>query len=169
MSSKPGRPVGRPRSRSLIVGHPGAFAAKGWAIFPSSPRSPLLHNGAGGRWPIDPDAPWKSHGRPRSTASTQPSTAFPPSLENRRNGCRFSTAPTGRRRSVAWCALGLFSSTDPSAWLGHPTKPRPHSTLFQPSGCPMNGVHLTDHQEHDPRRQRRALHGPPSMSAQHRG
>jgi hypothetical protein len=63
------------------------------------------------RWPIDADAPRKSCGRPRRTARTEPSTAFPPSLETRRNGRRLSTAPTGRRRSVASCSLGLFRSS----------------------------------------------------------
>ena len=46
MTSTPGRPLGRRESRSSIVGHPGASPEKGEPVFPSSPRSPLLHNGA---------------------------------------------------------------------------------------------------------------------------
>jgi len=46
VTSKPGRPLGRRGSRSSIVGHPGASPEKGETCFPSSPRSPLLHNGA---------------------------------------------------------------------------------------------------------------------------
>ena len=143
MSSKLGRPSGRPNSRSANVGHPGASPEKGEPVFSSSPRAPLLHNGVWVRWPIDADAPWKSHGRLRGTARTNPSTAFPPSFEKRPNGCRFSTAPTGRRRSVAGRSLGLSLHCEPSAWLGDSTKARLHSTLFQPSGCPIDGVHLT--------------------------
>jgi hypothetical protein len=143
VSSKLGRPSGRPNSRSSIVGHPGASPEKGEPVFSSSPRTPLLHNGVWGRWPIDADAPRKSHGRLRGTARTNPSTAFPPSFEKRRNGCRFSTAPTGRRRSVEERSLGLSLHSEPSAWLGDSTKARLHSTLFQPSGCPIDGVHLT--------------------------
>jgi hypothetical protein len=105
--STQGRPSGRPRSRSSIVEHPGASQERCGAAFPSSPRSPLLHNGVRVRWPIDADAPWKSHGRPRRTARTQPPTAFPPSLENRRTAAGFPQAPTGRRRSVASRSLGL--------------------------------------------------------------
>lgn len=143
MSSKLGRPAGRPSSRSAFVGHPGALPEKREPVSSSSPRAPLLHNGIWERWPIDADAPWKSHGRLRGTARTEPSTAFPPSFEKRRNGCRFSTASTGRRRSVEERSLGLSLHSEPSAWLGDSTKARLHSTLFQPSGCPIDGVHLT--------------------------
>jgi hypothetical protein len=136
VSSKLGRPSGRPNSRSASVGHPGASPEKGEPVFSSSPRAPLLHNGVWVRWPIDADAPWKSHGRLRGTARTNPSTALPPSFEKRRNACRFSTAPTGRRRSVEGRSLGLSLHSEPSAWLGDSTKARLHSTLFQPSGCP---------------------------------
>jgi len=142
VSSKLGRPSGRPNPRSASVGHPGASSEKGEPVFSSSPRTPLLHNGVWVRWPIDADAPWKSHGRLRGTARTNPSTAFPPSFEKRLNGCRFSTAPTGRRRSVEERSLGLSLHSEPSAWLGDSTKARLHSTLFQPSGCPIDGVHL---------------------------
>jgi hypothetical protein len=143
VSSKLGRPAGRPSSRSAFVGDPGALPEQREGVFSSSPRAPLLHNGVWERWPIDADAPWKSHGRLRGTARTEPSTAFPPSFEKRRNGCRFSTAPTGRRRSVEGRSLGLSLHYEPSAWLGDSTKARLHSTLFQPSGCPIDGVHLT--------------------------
>jgi hypothetical protein len=142
VSSKLGRPSGRPSWRSSIVGHPGASSEKGEPIFSSSPRTPLLRNAPRVRWPIDADAPWKSPGRLRGTARTNPSTAFPPSFEKRLNGCRFPTAPTGRRRSVAERSLGLSLHNDPSAWLGDSTNPRLHSTLFQPSGCPTDRVHL---------------------------
>ena len=75
--------------------------------FSSSPRSPLLHNGARERWPIDADAPWKSHGRLRRTARTEPSTAFSTELGKPANGCRFSTSvnrPAALRRGAS---LGL--------------------------------------------------------------
>ena len=114
MSLKQGRPSGRPSSRSSIVGHPGASPEKGEPVFSSSPRTPLLHNGIWERWPIDADAPWKSHGRLRGTARTNPSTAFPPSFENRRNGCRFSTAPTGRGASSPGVrSVSLFTTNGP--------------------------------------------------------
>ena len=85
---------------------PGAswyLASERRTRIPLLPQLPPPPNGARERWPIDAGAPRKSHGRLRRTARTNPSTAFPPSLENRRNGRRFSTAPTDRRRSVACC------------------------------------------------------------------
>ena len=101
MTSKLGRPSGRPRSRSSIVGHPGASPQRGGPVFSPPPGPPSSTNGARVRWPIDADAPWKSHGRLRGTARTEPSTAFSTELGKPANGCRFPTASTGRRRSVA--------------------------------------------------------------------
>jgi hypothetical protein len=148
VTSKFGRPSGRPRPRSSIVGHPGAFPEKGepskaaqgnprdletgttvgssevarvdrgasWCVsgeddpvFSSSPRAPLLHNAAQEQWPIDADAPWKSYGRLRGTARTEPSTAFSTELGKPANGCRFSTSvnrPAALRR-VASARLSL--------------------------------------------------------------
>ena len=107
MTSKPGRPLGRPRSRASLVGHPGTSAGEGWACFPPPPGPPSSTNGALVRWPIDADAPWKSHGRLRRTARTELSTAFSTELGKPANGCRFSTASTGRRRSFAGRSLVL--------------------------------------------------------------
>jgi len=154
VSSKIGRPLGRPRSRSSILGHPGASPEKGepvfstspaprsgskvaegkardletrtilgssavaivdpgasWCVagegrspFSSSPRSPLLHNAAQERWPIDADAPWKSYGRLRGTARTEPPTALSTEFGKPANGCRFSTSvnrPAALRREVS--------------------------------------------------------------------
>jgi len=67
----------------------------------SSPRPPSSTNGARGRWPIDADAPWKSHGRLRRTARTEPSTALSTELGKPANGCRFPTSvnrPAALRR-----------------------------------------------------------------------
>ena len=91
MTSKHGRPSGRPRSFASFLRDPGASPERGETVFPSSPRSPLLH-GVLERWPIDADAPWKSCGWLRSTARTQPSTAFSTELGKPANGCRFPTS-----------------------------------------------------------------------------
>lgn len=48
MSSQPARPWVRRRTRSSIVGHPGAFLKSGGGRFSSSPRSPLLQTARGG-------------------------------------------------------------------------------------------------------------------------
>ena len=125
MTSKPGRPLGRRGGRDRRSwAHPGASPEKGKPVFPSSPRSPLLHNGARERWPIDADAPWKSHGRLRSTASTEPSTAFSTELGKPANGCRFSTSvnrPAALRSGVF---APLFSSlrTDTGSIINPSTK-----------------------------------------------
>src|SRR5882724_6255564 len=71
---------------------PGAFwdvAGEGRVRFPPPPGPPSSTNGLRGRWPIDADAPWKSHGRLRRTARTEPPTALSTELGKPANGCRF--------------------------------------------------------------------------------
>src|SRR5207247_10243406 len=56
-----------------------------------------------GRWPIDADAPWKSHGRLRRTARTEPPTALSTELGKPANGRRFPTSvnrPAALRRGA---------------------------------------------------------------------
>lgn len=79
---------------------------RGVALFSSSPRSPLLHERPSVRWPIDADAPWKSHGRLRRTARTEPSTAFSTELGKPANGRRF---PTSVNRPAALRRAGVRS------------------------------------------------------------
>ena len=124
MTSKPGRPLDRPRLRSSIVGHPGASSENGEPAFSSSPRSPLLHNGAQERWPIDADAPWKSHGRLRRTARTEPSTAFSTELGKPATGCRFSTSVNrpAALRSVVFARLFSSLRTDTGSIINPSTK-----------------------------------------------
>ena len=83
---------------------PGAFwdvAGEGRVRFPPPPGPPSSTNGLRGRWPIDADAPWKSHGRLRRTARTDPPTALSTELGKPAYGCRFSTSvnrPAALRR-----------------------------------------------------------------------
>ena len=98
-----GVPSGMDPIHCVVPGASWYLASERRTRIPLLPQLPPPPNGARERWPIDAGAPRKSHGRLRRTARTNPSTAFPPSLENRRNGRRFSTAPTDRRRSVACC------------------------------------------------------------------
>ena len=85
---------------------PGAFwdvAGEGRARFPPPPGPPSSTNGPRVRWPIDADAPWKSHGRLRRTARTEPPTAFSTELGKPANGCRFPTSvnrPAALRRGA---------------------------------------------------------------------
>src|SRR5271169_6936383 len=79
------------------------------SLLPPVPPPP---NVARGRWPIDADAPWKSHGRPRSTARTNPSTALSTELGNPANGRRLSTSVNRPRRFVAQPSLSLSLTTN---------------------------------------------------------
>jgi hypothetical protein len=103
VTSKLGRTLGRPRSRASFLGHPGTSAGEGWARFPPPPGPPPPRTALRGRWPIDADAPWKSHGRHRRTARTEPSTAFSTELGKPANGRRFPTSvnrPAALRRGA---------------------------------------------------------------------
>jgi len=133
MTLKRGRPSGRPRSFAPFLGDPGASPERAGPAFPSSPRSLLLPNTVWERWPIDADAPWKSCGRLRSTASTQPPTALSTELGKPVNGRRFSTSvnrPAALRSLVSALSLSSqrtsFGSTiNPSTKSGqlHPECP----------------------------------------------
>ena len=82
---------------------------RGMACFHPPPGPPSSTNGALVRWPIDADAPWKSHGRLRRTARTDPSTAFSTELGKPANGRRFPTSvnrPAALRRGAL--ARSLF-------------------------------------------------------------
>ena len=101
MSSKLGRPLGRPRSRAAFLGHPGTSPERGGPVFllPPVPPPPRTALGCGGLLTLtlrgkamDGFEEQQERNRPQLS---------PPSLENPANGCRFSTASTGRRRSVA--------------------------------------------------------------------
>jgi len=103
VSSKLGRPLGRPRWRASLLGHPGTSPERGGPRFPPPPGPPSSTNGARVRWPIDADAPWKSHGRLRRTARTEPPTALSTELGKPANGCRFPTSvnrPAALRRGA---------------------------------------------------------------------
>src|SRR6266571_622871 len=95
--------VGSPEVPRVV---PGAFwdvAGEGRVRFPPPPGPPSSTNGLRGRCPIDADAPWKSHGRLRRTARTDPPTALSTELGKPANGCRFSTSvnrPAALRRGA---------------------------------------------------------------------
>ena len=112
MNLETGAPVGSSEVAIVDRGASWCVAGDGRTRFSSSPRSPLLHNGVQERWPIDADAPWKSHGRPRRTARTEPSTAFSTELGKPANGCRFPTASTGRGAPSRGFARPLLFTTN---------------------------------------------------------
>jgi hypothetical protein len=101
VSSKLGRPLGRPRRRASLLGHPGTSAGEGWPCFPPPPGPPSSTNGlrCGGLLTLtlrgkamDGFEEQQERNRPQLS---------PPSLENRRTDAGFPQASTGRRRSVA--------------------------------------------------------------------
>lgn len=98
MTLKLGRPLGRPTSRSSSLGHPGASPEKAGTAFPPPPGPPSSTTafGCGGLLTLtlrgkamDGFEEQQERNRPQLS---------PPSLENRRNGCRF---PTSANRPAA--------------------------------------------------------------------
>jgi len=110
VSSKPGRPSGRPRSRASFLGHPGTSPERGGSVFllPPAPPPPRTAFGGGGLLTLtlrgkamDGFEEQQERNRPQ---------LCPPSLGNRRTDAGFPRASTGRRRSVAGRSLGLSLS-----------------------------------------------------------
>ena len=107
---KPGRPSDRPSSRSSILGHPGASSQSVGLVFllPPGLPPPTTALGGGGLLTLtlrgkamDGLEAQQERNRPQLSHrawKTGPTEAGLPQ------------APTGRRRSVAGCSLGLFSS-----------------------------------------------------------
>jgi hypothetical protein len=111
VTSKLGRPLGRPRSRASFLGHPGTFAGEGWVRFPPPPRPPSSTNGARGGGLLTLTLRGKAmDGFEEQQERNRPQLS-PPSLENRRTDAGFPQASTGRRRSVAERSLGLSFQT----------------------------------------------------------
>jgi len=110
VSSKLGRPLGRPRWRASLLGHPGTSPERGGPVFllPPAPPPPRTALGCGGLLTLtlrgkamDGFEEQQERNRPQ---------LCPPSLGNRRTDAGFPQASTGRRRSVAGRSLGLSLS-----------------------------------------------------------
>jgi len=101
VSSKLGRPLGRPRWRASFLGHSGTSPERAGPAFllPPAPPPPPTALGCGGLLTLtlrgkamDGFEEQQERNRPQLS---------PPSLENRRTDAGFPQASTGRRRSVA--------------------------------------------------------------------
>jgi len=108
--STTGRPLGRPRCRSLFLRHSGMPMKRGEpsSLLPPAPPPPRTALGGGDLLTLTlrgkaMDGFEEQHERNRPQLC-------PPSLENRQTDAGFPQAPTGRRRSVAGRSLGLFLS-----------------------------------------------------------
>jgi len=110
VSSKLGRPLGRPRWRASLLGHPGTSPERGGPVFllPPAPPPPRTALGCGGLLTLtlrgkamDGFEEQQERNRPQ---------LCPPSLGNRGTDAGFPQASTGRRRSVAGRSLGLSLS-----------------------------------------------------------
>ena len=110
MTSKLGRPLGRPRCRASFLRHSGTSPERGGPVFllPPVPPPPGTALGCGGLLTLtlrgkamDGFEEQQERNRPQLS---------PPSLENRRTDAGFPQASTGRRRSVAGRSLGLSLS-----------------------------------------------------------
>ncbi len=107
MSSKLGRPSGRPRRRASLLGHPGTFAGEGWACFPSSPGPPPPRTALGCGGLLTLTLRGKAmDGLEEQQERNRPQLS-PPSLENRRTDAGFPQrqqaggAPSRGVRSVS--------------------------------------------------------------------
>ena len=111
MTSTLGRPLGRPRSRASLLGHPGTSAGEGWPVFllPPVPPPPRTALWCGGLLTLTLRGK-AMDGFEEQQERTRPQLS-PPSLENRRTDAGFPQASIGRRRSVAGRSLGLSSQT----------------------------------------------------------
>lgn len=134
MRSKRGRPSGRPTSRSSIVGHPGASPEKAGTAFPPPPGPPSSTTalGCGGLLTLtlrgkamDGFEEQQERNRPQLS---------PPSLENRRNGCRF---PTSANRPAALRRVPLPRSF--SSLRTEHTIDRPQTLATQSTRPPNRG------------------------------
>lgn len=106
MSSKLGRPLGRPRWRASLLGDSGTSPERGGPVFllPPAPPPPGTALGCGGLLTLtlrgkamDGFEEQQDRNRPQ---------LCPPSLGNRRNGCRF---PTSVNRPAALRRRGVRS------------------------------------------------------------
>jgi hypothetical protein len=167
VTSKLGRTLGRPRSRASFLGHPGTSAGEGWARFPPPPGPPPPRTALRGRWPIDADAPWKSHGRHRRTARTEPSTAFSTELGKPANGRRFPTSvnrPAALRRGAF--ARSLFPNDSDA---GDTINPSTQSGQAQTKAVTVNPSLLARPNPRRVRRRERSRAGAEACSAPARG
>jgi len=132
--SKRGRPSGRPTSRSSILGHPGASPEKAGTAFPPPPGPPSSTTalGCGGLLTLtlrgkamDGFEEQQERNRPQLS---------PPSLENRRNGCRF---PTSANRPAALRRVPLPRSF--SSLRTEHTIDRPQTLATQSTRPPNRG------------------------------
>jgi hypothetical protein len=134
VSSKLGRPLGRPRSRASFLGHPGTSPERGGPVFllPPVPPPPRTALGCGGLLTLtlrgkamDGFEEQQERNRPQ---------LCPPSLENRRNGCRF---PTSANRPAA-LRRGPFARSFSSLRTEH-TIDRPLTLATQSTRPPKRG------------------------------
>jgi hypothetical protein len=108
---KLGRPLGRPRGRASLLGHPGTSAKEEVPLFSSSPRAPLLPERSGYGGLLTLTLRGKAMDGLEAQQERNRPQLCPPSLENRRTDAGFPQASTGRRRSVAGRSLGLSFQT----------------------------------------------------------
>ena len=112
MTSKLGRPLGRPRSRASLLGHPGTSAGEGWARLPPPPGPPPPRTAPGGGGLLTLTLRGKAMDGFEEQQERNRPQLCPPSLGNRRTDAGFPQASTGRRRSVACRSLGLLFTTN---------------------------------------------------------
>ena len=134
MRSKRGRPSGRPTSRSSILGHPGASPEKAGAAFPPPPDPPSSTTGLGCGGLLTLTLRGKAmDGFEEQQERNRPQLS-PPSLENRRNGCRF---PTSANRPAALRRVPLPRSF--SSLRTEHTIDRPQTLATQSTRPPNRG------------------------------
>jgi len=138
VSAKPGRPLGRPRCRASFLGHSETSPERGGPVFllPPVPPPPRTALGCGGLLTLtlrgkamDGFEEQQERNRPQLS---------PPSLGNRRNGCRF---PTSVNRPAA-LPRGAFARSLPFPTNG--TYNRQTQTLAPQSTRPPNRGRLRD-------------------------